>query len=280
MGTRVNGVSLDAGTSGPALSDATPAALGVASAGVSADASRADHVHALPTIPAVSSATPQPIGTATAGVSTDAARADHVHAVPSTTYDFSSSTGVTLENGSVGGTAAVTGGALVLTCPATPAARYYGGNQEAPRGVIAVPSVGGRPPVRWRVRARITALPTGITAYCIISTAAGAARYGFYVNPGGSYGAEDNVSIGAYATGTGFPVDGRGWCEIEYDGRWAYFRIGTGSGSTPPASWTEVARGDLGSTRPIQVRLVGAANSAPGSVVAAQWDDCTFEALP
>jgi hypothetical protein len=49
MGTRVNGVDLDAGTSGPALSDATPAALGVAAAGVSADASRADHVHALPT---------------------------------------------------------------------------------------------------------------------------------------------------------------------------------------------------------------------------------------
>lgn len=37
------------GTSGPTLSDATPAALGVAAAGVSADASRADHVHALPT---------------------------------------------------------------------------------------------------------------------------------------------------------------------------------------------------------------------------------------
>ena len=46
MGTRVNGVDLDASPSGPALSDATPAALGVASAGVSTEASRADHVHA------------------------------------------------------------------------------------------------------------------------------------------------------------------------------------------------------------------------------------------
>ena len=46
MGTRVNGESLDAGTSGPALSDATPAALGTATAGVSTEASRADHVHA------------------------------------------------------------------------------------------------------------------------------------------------------------------------------------------------------------------------------------------
>lgn len=47
MGTRVNGVDLDAGTS-VALSDATPAALGTASPGVSTEASRADHVHEAP----------------------------------------------------------------------------------------------------------------------------------------------------------------------------------------------------------------------------------------
>ncbi len=49
MGTRVNGVDLSAGTS-VTLSDATPAALGTASPGVSTDASRADHVHALQTL--------------------------------------------------------------------------------------------------------------------------------------------------------------------------------------------------------------------------------------
>lgn len=38
------------GTSGPALSDATPAALGTATAGVSTEASRADHVHASETV--------------------------------------------------------------------------------------------------------------------------------------------------------------------------------------------------------------------------------------
>lgn len=46
MGTRVNGVDLDAGTSGPALSSATPQPIGTATAGVSDDAARADHVHA------------------------------------------------------------------------------------------------------------------------------------------------------------------------------------------------------------------------------------------
>ena len=48
MGTRVNGVDLDAGTSGPALSSATPQPIGTATAGVSTDAARADHVHAGP----------------------------------------------------------------------------------------------------------------------------------------------------------------------------------------------------------------------------------------
>jgi len=48
MGTRVNGVDLDAGTSGPALSSATPQPIGTATAGVSDDAARADHVHAGP----------------------------------------------------------------------------------------------------------------------------------------------------------------------------------------------------------------------------------------
>ena len=46
MSTRVNGVDLDTGTSGPALSSATPQPIGTATAGVSDDAARADHVHA------------------------------------------------------------------------------------------------------------------------------------------------------------------------------------------------------------------------------------------
>lgn len=266
---------------GSSLSDSTPQPLGVAAAGVSTSASRADHVHTLPTIPALSSATPQPIGTATAGVSADAARADHVHAAGTlTTYDFSSSTGVTLENGSVGGTAAVTGGELVLTCPSTPAARHFGVNQEAPRAVISVPSHLGRTPVRWRVRARLVSLSTGTNAYLQITTAAGANRFGIYVTATGGYGAEDNVNLISYGTGTGFSTSGTGWAEVEYDGEWGYFRIGTGVGTAPPTSWTEVARGNIGTPRPIQARLVGSTNTAPGSVVTIKWDDLIFEVLP
>jgi hypothetical protein len=230
---------------------------------------------------ALASTTPEPLGVAAVGVGTTAARADHVHGVPTTTYGFADATGVTLEDGSVGGTAAVSGGALVLTCPATPAARHFGANQEAPRGVVAIPTALGRAAVRWRTRARVVSVDTGCTAYFNASTAAGAARYGFYVNADGTYGAEDNVGLGSYGTGSGFPVDGTGWVEVEYDGsKWLYFRIGTGVGTAAPTSWTDVARGDIGSVRPIQVRLVGAANTAPGAVSTIEWDDLVFEVLP
>ncbi len=252
MDTRVNGVSLDGGTS-VTLSDATPAALGTASPGVSTEVSRADHVHEAP-----------------------ASSSD----ITTTTYDFSTATGVTLVDGTVGGTAAVSGGALVLTCPSTPAARHYSSFREAPRGVIAVPTVNGRRPVRWRVRARLVSIDTGILAYLLVSTANAYARFGFYIGDAGAYGAENNVSTGAYASGSGFPVDGTGWAEVEFSGQWGYFRIGAGVGTAEPTSWTEVARGDLGNSLPVQAHLIGATNSAPGSAVAVEWDDCTFEALP
>jgi hypothetical protein len=59
------------------LSSGTPAALGSATAGSAATASRSDHAHALPAGSTVASA----IGTASAGSSSELARVDHVHPV-------------------------------------------------------------------------------------------------------------------------------------------------------------------------------------------------------
>jgi hypothetical protein len=95
------------------FSDATPAALGVATAGTSVELARGDHVHAMPsaanvgavgtatTITAgtalagggdlstsrtlnvtLSDSTPAALGTATAGTATTPSRQDHVHALP------------------------------------------------------------------------------------------------------------------------------------------------------------------------------------------------------
>jgi len=78
------------GTQGPAgaagadatLSDNNPSALGTASPGSGTDASRYDHVHALPTIPAPSDATPlNTAGGASAGSSAAYARGDHNHGI-------------------------------------------------------------------------------------------------------------------------------------------------------------------------------------------------------
>lgn len=71
-----------AGASGPALSNANPAALGAAAPGVGVDASRADHVHPLPAIPAPSNTNPEPLGVADPGVSGEVSRRDHVHPLP------------------------------------------------------------------------------------------------------------------------------------------------------------------------------------------------------
>ena len=279
MGTRVNGVDL---SDGAALSDATPAALGVAAAGVSTDASRADHVHALPTIPAVSSATPQPIGTAAAGVSADAARADHVHAPGVvTTYAFGDATGVTLENGSVGGSAAVSGGKLVLTCPATPQARYETTNLEGPRAVVQLPTTNGRRPVRWRVRVRLASIAADVVAYLLMCTSS-TTRFGLYTYTagGGTWALQNNTTNSDLFTGTGFAVDGTGWFELEYDGtEYLYARRGTGSGTAVPTTWTEVGRTSIGTAVLTEARLV-AATYAAGVERVVEFDDLTFEALP
>ena len=75
---------------GPTLSNIIPVALGVAAAGTGTEASRNDHVHAMPSagdvgaIPttALTNTTPLALGTAASGSSSDVARVDHVHAMP------------------------------------------------------------------------------------------------------------------------------------------------------------------------------------------------------
>lgn len=229
----------------------------------------------------ISTDTPQPIGTAAAGSTGDVSDAGHAHPLPSTTYDFSSSTGVTLENGSVGGSAAVSGGALVLTCPATPQARYETTNLEGPRGVVQLPTTNGRRPVRWRVRARLAAIDADIVAYLLMCTSS-TTRFGLYTYTagGGTWALQNNTTNSVLITGTGFAVDGTGWFELEYDGaEYLYARRGTGSGVAEPSTWTEIGRTSLGTAVLTEARLV-AATYATGVARVVQWDDCTFEALP
>lgn len=202
--------------------------------------------------------------------------------VDSTTYTFSVSTGVTLVNGTVGGSAAVTGGVLRCTVPATPAARYYGTDLEAPYGQIAVPrDIGGRQPLWWRARARVAAVPAGTIAYFLAISTDSTQRVGFYLSTDGSGNAENNVTTSGFASpwaaGT-VPTDGTGWLEIEVLGDAATYRYGTGTTTDPPASWTTHATAALPTvTTWTNVRLAGASNSPPGSASAVDFGDLVFE---
>ena len=94
----INGVSLtgnkttgDLGISTPQPGSGTPAMDGTATAGVSDEYSRADHVHPHDnTIPSASVNTPIMDGAAAVGSSTDYARADHVHPSDTSKADTSS----------------------------------------------------------------------------------------------------------------------------------------------------------------------------------------------
>lgn len=83
------------GGSSPSPYTSNPASLGTASPGSSANYSRGDHVHPMPTasdvgalpdsttIPSAATATPEDLGTAAVGSSAKYAKEDHVHNMPS-----------------------------------------------------------------------------------------------------------------------------------------------------------------------------------------------------
>lgn len=201
-----------------------------------------------------------------------------------TTYDFASATGVTLVNGTVGGSAAVTGGVLRLTCPDTPSAGYFGGTLEAPYGQIAVPlDSTGRQPIRWRARARVVAISATGVGYLLAVSSGGSQRAGLFIGADGSGGAEDNSGPSTYATWAAgvLPIDGTGYVEIEVCGPLATYRYGTGTTSVPPTTWTTVATAALPSAALYNVvRLVGATYSTAASPRVVDFDDLVFEVIP
>jgi hypothetical protein len=197
------------------------------------------------------------------------------------TDDFSGAAGVTLTDAL--GTAAVTAGKLRLTVPASPAALYYGGNADAPRGVIAVPATAGRRWRTFRVRARVamtSTTGTGIARMCLVSDAG--QRWGCYIGVGGELGFERNDAIAAVVPPIpGRPVDGTLWVELEVASRdQLALRHGVGS-STPPAVWTEAdADAAPDGQRWASLVLAGSTNDTSVEVdLVTDWDDLTWERL-
>lgn len=247
MGTRVNGVDLDAGTSGPTLSDATPAALGVAAAGVSAEASRADHVHALPTA--------------------------------ITTPSLASATGWTATNN--GGTAAINtadgraeleipaGGALTSNLPSITRATGIVGDWELRARLVAYTG-GGAPRAAIGMWSAVDGSGGGIEVW---------------VGASGDVELLTRVSGGLTGRGIAYPslpLAGTGWVRIRYrDGRITVF-AGVGVGSAVPTAWfqthdyawTGVVVPALGF-----VTMYALMFGASGTPLVTQWDSIRLVAL-
>lgn len=199
-----------------------------------------------------------------------------------TTFTFASATGVTLNNGTVGGSAAVTGGVLRLTVPASPQARYVASLLEAPRADVAVLDSAGRRPLRWRARVRLAACAAGTVAYLLAVSSGGSHRVATFAGPDGSGGAENNVAVSSYGTfaAAALPTNGTGWLEVEVDGHFGIYRYGTGTTTTPPTTWTEIATAALPSAGAYTtLRLVGASYADPGTPSSVDFDNLTIEAL-
>ena len=190
------------GGGGATLSDATPAALGTAAAGVSTSASRADHVHEAPAAATVDALLPRALpGTAL-----------HLHRL-------NEATGALADQGSVGTAAVISGSSAVR---ATPGPYRWGGGIE-----LVSPAATDRIAVA-------TSVPVGdcsiaVTIARVGGTAPSATKMVLALWDEGVFGAENALSILLNAAG------------YIYSYTWTSGAANFGGPHTP-SSWTAAHR--------------------------------------
>ena len=264
------------GGGGASLSDATPAALGTAAAGVSTSASRADHVHAAPAAADITDASATGISLVTAADALTARTA--IGAVGSTTravYDFSSGTGWTADNGTVpGASAAVTGGVARLILPTT------GGTYRHGPSNYAGPSLTrdlGTPAATLDVAVRVVSLPAIGTTQLFLeiseSATAGTRIAAMLANSGFTYCYRQDVNT--YDAGPIIAITTDTWIRIraEYGTVQAFYGVGTAGAL--PTSWTSIA---AATTRKVAWRYIALGLVHAGSGVTVDADDLTIAA--
>lgn len=161
-------------------------------------------------------------------------------------FDFASSTGWTLTNGSGG--AAITGGVAQLTMPAG-VASFDGGRASIVRDLGAITD-----PVSFRALVRLVSIANGdrntqVGFFVSSSTVTNQLR--FAVLPSGSvfvgYLGGAFTALGTIASAVAW--DGTWWLEVVLTGSRCYARVGQGTSLAPPAasatSWRIVWSGDL-----------------------------------
>lgn len=204
---------------------------------------------------------------------------------PVRSYDFSSDTGVLLQDGSVtGSSAVVSGGALV--CTVTDRADLSADLSQLPKGSVPLVSSGGRALRRWRARARLVSLTrSNGTA----TTYAATKGYFAVLGDGGKWacwriaasgqGSRDTSAGGGGVVAGTYVLDGTQWIELEYSDGVMLWRHGVGVGSTPPTTWTTLAPIAMAGVQWSRVYLAAAFEDYTVQTTRATWDDLKVEDL-
>ena len=237
--------------------------------------------------PALSSATPQPIGTATAGVSDDAARADHVHAVPPrTALDLSEVTGWTVAAGT--GSATIDTGDETADLGIPSGTECIGNNAPVVSYPLAAPEewdvrarlvdlsggAGGNPRAVLDVASAASG-ETGVSSVSVWVAADGSVELLTFI-------AGSGTSRGTVAAS--LPRSGTGWVRVRRRDGLVSVYYGTGVGTAPPTVWRCSHRLSWAAADPtvalghVRVRALHF-GTASSTAVAVSWADLSFADL-
>ena len=222
---------------------------------------------------AVSSATPQPVGVASAGVSADASRADHVHAPSARTLiSLASATGWTYDTLGSGSAAVVdtVGETVDLT---------VGASGTYARAGRAVPWTGTlAPSFRARLAATDASTDAQELGVFFSSALTGAVFVGAVVFGDATVRAVSSAAFSA-ASDVSVPgiLGGEGWVRVDLYGATVAVYAGVGVAGAEPTSWTAVgwATSPNGTRQPWEVLRfqLNASNARTASWDSIRWYD-------
>lgn len=171
-----------------------------------------------------------------------------VATAPLAVYDFNASTGWTVENGSVGGSAEIADGVARLTVPASTQAHHHGatGHQYAPRIYRALPSM------ECSLRARLSSIAGGnsLTRGCLFLQDEGTPDTRLVqvmIDPSGGLHGQTLGPTNLTLTPT-ITADSTAWIRVDVRGDSVTFWGANGSGVDEPAdgAWSYAGAGSSG----------------------------------
>lgn len=188
-----------------------------------------------------------------------------------THYDFSSSSGWTLENHS--GTAAITGGNARLTIPSGTAPDFFGGAYNGPD----IYRTSTLDPLWCTVYARLGSMPAiaALNTGLLIESSGRTYRVGMQVAGNGQAYAVDisgNANLANTSTGV-MDLAGNGWVALRRRGTLLEMCYANGTGGAVPTSWTVLYVHDFGTNVIASISLFARIFASQGTDSVCAWAD-------